>query len=106
VNVFAHTDQPFAPVLASMTEDRRLPPTTFRIACYILLHESSWEISARRVSRRLGIDRRDVTRAFDQLEECGYMKAERIAVDGRLCRSNIALSNKAEFEPRVMAKGG
>ncbi len=94
-----HTDEGFAPVTDSLIEDQRLSPAAFKSACYILRRHPDWKISAKDVAEKTGMDRRNVTRAFDNLEACGYMRADRKNINGVMCRTNIEFSNKPEFTP-------
>ena len=101
MTITKHTDAPFAPIPAALIDDQRLSLVAFKVACYILRHHPDWKISAKDVSTKTGFDRRNVTKAFDQLEECGYMTADRVLIGGRLCRVNISFSNKSSIQPQA-----
>jgi len=90
----------------------KVKPTAFRVACYVLSHETRFILTQERIGKALGLARNTVAAALDELEEQGYLfRGEVRNAEGHKIGSRLVLSDRgfsdddraalcAKFEPR------
>lgn len=70
------------PIRRTLLTDTRIPPSAFRVACWVLTLTDGTTVSSRQLSIALGFTPSTVRKALRELEELGYAESES-EVDGR-----------------------
>lgn len=72
----------------------KVKPAAFRVACYVLSHETRFVLTQDRIGQALGLARNTVAAALDELEGLGYLfRGEVRNADGHKIGSRLVVSD-------------
>lgn len=64
----------FTTIQLSILYDKRITPTAFRVLCTILSDKDNYKLTQGLIIKRFGIHKDTVKSAFENLEDCGYLR--------------------------------